>query len=622
METTRAKHPALAFLVSLSVAGTCLAVPGLALADTSTADNGSPSDNAAEVVQAAEPLTAAEEAEFGIDDVTATTDSTAADTTETDTAKTDATKTDTAKTDDATTSTSKTASGASETGQASTQKAAGQGSRSGRSSAGAQADTKDIKVDGSTITFAGISLDIPDTFKVMGVRHAMAIAVDPAGDMSVVIGAPDSRGLQAAGGVADVAYFDTVAAALAQGAGIAAPMAEEVQLADDATAYEYVFELTELDEGQTEVEDQVHMVFVPVDDSYAVVQVTVDGDVVSVSDETVDAIIASIRVADDAQATTDDATAAADQKEADAAKAGDAAVADEAAVADAASDEIAEPSDASVPASNPVLADAEKAATEQDEVDAKDRTELADESVTTDKAEATTDKDATTDKAGATADEATADKDATADEATADKADAADKDAVTTDKAEATADDAATDEATADKDAATDETTTDKDATAAESDAASPAADAAGTTETVAGMTFVLPEGLTQGDTSTEDRPVWTNADKSFIVTVKSGVNDAVDELTTGDLDVAALDLADSMDGEVIGSALFENDTTTVYMYAIMFQEDGNVYVGTVGFIPVADNSLNALTGMFKLDDMDTYAPVIEAMYESVTIDE
>ena len=703
METMRVKHPALSFLVSLSVAGTCLAVPGLALADTATADNGSPSDNAAEVVEAAKPLDAAEKAEVGIADTT-TDDSAAAD------------------------------AGAQDKGNA---QAPDKGAKDGMRGGKGAAVTKDIKVDGSTVTFAGVSVDVPDSFRVMGIHHAMAVAVSPTGEMSVTIGAPDMRGLKAYGGAADLGYFDTIAAALAQSAGIGVPAAEEVHLADNVTAYKYVFQLAETDDGRTELDEQVTLVFVPVGDSYALVQITVDEDVVSVSNETVDAIISSIRVAPADAAAAEKADAGDKAAATDKADANQDATLSEA--EKAATDADKADTEARAEVEKDQATDADKAAESQDaakaddagETKADDASKAGDAAVADEKDQAAEGDKAAADKAdsaaGALKDgtytaegkgiggtvpvtvvvkdgkisevtvgdnsetegigskaieqlpaliveangtegvdgvsgatitsgaiftavddavaQASAGDAATADDAS--KVDAADgnaavadekNDAATTDaKADDTTDadkaaDATTDAASKAGNAAVADEKNDAAETkaddasktddAATTDAgASPTADAAGTTETVAGMTFVLPEGLTVGDTSTDDRPVWSDADKNFVVTVKPAVNDNVAELTLDDLDAAALDLAASMNGEVIGYAVFDNDTTTVYMYAIVFHEGGEAYVGTVGFIPVADNTLNALTGMFKLDEMETYAPVIEAMYESVSVD-
>lgn len=275
MEKTHTRHPALAFLVSLSVAGTCLAAPGLAFA--------------APAAPAADP--APEEA-AAADEVAA---SDAAD-------KADADKADADKV--AKDETIEPAEGADEAAISNpalkgAQEAAADADKvdtAERADDKAGRDTKDIKVDSGTLSFGDVSVKLPDSFVSMEFPGSMAIAVAPTGDMSVIVAGPAAVGADA-GEAATPELFDSVVAALAKEAGVEAPQVQELSLADGTAAYEYVFDLVDPATGEAVASnDEVYLVFVPTQDSFAVVQVTVGPLVADVAGETVDSILSSIQV--------------------------------------------------------------------------------------------------------------------------------------------------------------------------------------------------------------------------------------------------------------------------------------------------------------------------------------
>lgn len=291
MEKTHTRHPALAFLVSLSVAGTCLAAPGLAFA--------------APAAPAADP--APEEA--AVDEVAA---SDAAD-------KADADKV-------AKGETTEPAEGVDEAAISNpalkgAQEAAADADKvdtAERADDKAGRDTKDIKVDSGTLSFGDVSVKLPDSFVSMEFPGSMAIAVAPTGDMSVIVAGPTAVGADA-GEAATPELFDSVVAALAKEAGVEAPQAQELSLADGTAAYEYVFDLVDPATGEAVASnDEVYLVFVPTQDSFAVVQVTVGPLVADVAGETVDSILSSIQVGEKA---AEDADGADEAERADEAKA-------------------------------------------------------------------------------------------------------------------------------------------------------------------------------------------------------------------------------------------------------------------------------------------------------------
>ena len=279
MEKTHTRHPALAFLVSLSVAGTCLAAPGLAFA--------------APAAPAADP--APEEA-VAVDEVAA---SDAADKADADKVAKDETTEPAEGTDEAAIS-NPALKGAQEAAAD-----ADKVDTAERADDKAGRDTKDIKVDSGTLSFGDVSVKLPDSFVSMEFPGSMAIAVAPTGDMSVIVAGPAAVGADA-GEAATPELFDSVVAALAEEAGVEAPQAQELSLADGTAAYEYVFDLVDPATGEAVASnDEVYLVFVPTQDSFAVVQVTVGPLVADVAGETVDSILSSIQVGEKAADTVE-----------------------------------------------------------------------------------------------------------------------------------------------------------------------------------------------------------------------------------------------------------------------------------------------------------------------------
>lgn len=293
MEKTHTRHPALAFLVSLSVAGTCLAAPGLAFA--------------APAAPAADP--APEEA-AAVDEVAA---SDAADKADADKVAKDETTEPAEGVDEAAIS-NPALKGAQEAAAD-----ADKVDTAERADDKAGRDTKDIKVDSGTLSFGDVSVKLPDSFVSMEFPGSMAIAVAPTGDMSVIVAGPTAVGADA-GEAAAPELFDSVVAALAKEAGVEAPQAQELSLADGTAAYEYVFDLVDPATGEAVASnDEVYLVFVPTQDSFAVVQVTVGPLVADVAGETVDSILSSIQVGEKAADAADEAdeTERADEAKAD-----------------------------------------------------------------------------------------------------------------------------------------------------------------------------------------------------------------------------------------------------------------------------------------------------------------
>lgn len=530
MENTRAKHPALAFLVSLSVAGTCLAAPGLALAAPSSAQTDEPAEAAAAEGAAAASTETAEPAQG--------TDEAAISNPELKGAEEAAADADEA-------AEAERAKDAVETADADAPATADK----------AASDTKDIKVDSGSISFGGVTVAVPDSFIVMDFPHLMTLAVAPTGEMSVTLASPAMVMVDEATGEAGPELFDDVAESLAEAAGVETPDVQKLALADGTEAYEYIFDLVDPESGEPVASNAaVYMVFVPVDDSYTVVQVTVDRMVADVSQDTVDSIISSIAVGASDKTATETEAATSDAKPA----------------------EVAEPESATDEAaiSNPELKGAEEAAADAD-------------------------KAAETEEAARAADQAK-----------------------TTDDADKT-DDAASPDAAEKADQSTDATATDADDADQKDDAtATDAAPAAGTTESFAGMSFDIPAGLSATDESSDQQGIWTDESGDLVVRVTPNVVDSVQSMTLRDLTREAYGLASSLNGEVVGYATYENDDTTVYTYAIVFERDGVEQMGTVGYVPVADGSLSAISCAFPLSDMDAYAPTVESIYESVSVAE
>ena len=116
--------------------------------------------------------------------------------------------------------------------------------------------------------------------------------------------------------------------------------------------------------------------------------------------------------------------------------------------------------------------------------------------------------------------------------------------------------------------------------------------------------------------------PAWLCGDAGLFVAVLANAVEEVSALSLGELMAAATDLAFAMDGVLTGFSVYDNESVSAYVYDVAFAHAGRPLRGSIGFIPMGDGTLTALTCMYAEDTALELAGVLDTLYASVELNE
>lgn len=133
------------------------------------------------------------------------------------------------------------------------------------------------------------------------------------------------------------------------------------------------------------------------------------------------------------------------------------------------------------------------------------------------------------------------------------------------------------------------------------------------------GITLGLPDGMLAEDGDPE-MPSWVSEDGCFMVGVIPDVTEGEGTFTAEEMDMCAQLVAGMFGGEVLGSTTTGAKDATVMLYAYAFAQDDEVFMGAIGFVPVADGSLTAIMAICTGEQAEMYGAVMDAMFASVSL--
>lgn len=133
------------------------------------------------------------------------------------------------------------------------------------------------------------------------------------------------------------------------------------------------------------------------------------------------------------------------------------------------------------------------------------------------------------------------------------------------------------------------------------------------------GITLSLPEGLVAEDDD-PDAPSWINADGTFMVGIIPDMTEGAGTLTDEEVDACAQLAASMMGGSLLGSMKVEAEGVTVSLFAFTFVADGEVLLGAVGLVPVADGSVTAVMAVCTGADAEAYGADMDQMFASIAL--
>ena len=145
---------------------------------------------------------------------------------------------------------------------------------------------------------------------------------------------------------------------------------------------------------------------------------------------------------------------------------------------------------------------------------------------------------------------------------------------------------------------------------------------------TAAGITLCLPDELIYDETSLADEPTYFTDDGSFMLSVTpafvedlSGLAAELELESTEDvLDLMGMSIADGLEGTLADSVVLENQTTNVYTYIFSFADGGTDFVGVIGMVPLADDTVTGVLALLTLDNFDAVAEMVEAIFATIEL--
>ena len=137
----------------------------------------------------------------------------------------------------------------------------------------------------------------------------------------------------------------------------------------------------------------------------------------------------------------------------------------------------------------------------------------------------------------------------------------------------------------------------------------------------VGGLMIRLPADM-QGVADEDGSIMWTKEDADLIFGAIPNVTPDVAACTKADFDMAANSLAFELGGSVLGSQVLRPASSgdPAYLYAISYEDSGQLILGGLGFFGVSDGSATAVMGFCSLDDADALSGVFEAVFGNITL--
>lgn len=137
------------------------------------------------------------------------------------------------------------------------------------------------------------------------------------------------------------------------------------------------------------------------------------------------------------------------------------------------------------------------------------------------------------------------------------------------------------------------------------------------------GLAFGLPANMEEAELEGAGDEIETraNADGSFTVRAVGNALPTVENPTQDDITADVEDLAAMMEGETeAGAVSWNDDDTTVFQFVTCYEFEDTEYVTTYGCAVLPDGTSTYVIGDCTADDYEQYAPVLDAIYASITL--
>lgn len=135
-----------------------------------------------------------------------------------------------------------------------------------------------------------------------------------------------------------------------------------------------------------------------------------------------------------------------------------------------------------------------------------------------------------------------------------------------------------------------------------------------------AGIALKVADVLVLDGATVDTEPTWYSADGTMMFGLIPQLMDSASALTDADYDMLYTEIASSLGGEPWETTTVAADGVDVKLGGFSFEEDGDLYVGILGLVVAADDTLTGIMAMMPADQVDLYGSMLDTMYESISV--
>lgn len=134
------------------------------------------------------------------------------------------------------------------------------------------------------------------------------------------------------------------------------------------------------------------------------------------------------------------------------------------------------------------------------------------------------------------------------------------------------------------------------------------------------GLTFGLPEDFALDKDSADDKPSWYSGDGTVMLSVMPGLVTGISALGVETFDLIAEGIAESLEGRIEGNTLISNEGAKVYAYVFTFSSGDIEFVGALGMVPLADDTVTSVLALAPIQKAETLDATVTAVFDSIRL--
>lgn len=134
------------------------------------------------------------------------------------------------------------------------------------------------------------------------------------------------------------------------------------------------------------------------------------------------------------------------------------------------------------------------------------------------------------------------------------------------------------------------------------------------------GIAFNLPADFILDETSPSDEPTWFNEDGTVMLGVIPNLISEVSALGSDVLDLIAIGIAESLEGQIEGATVLDQNDAEVYVYVFTFASGEEEFVGALGMAILADDTVTGILALAPMESASEADAVVTAVFDSITL--